>query len=591
VTFVAKQQIQRTALTLAGGIVYVCFAGFADTDPYHGWILGYNATNLQLTTNYIFNTTPNATVAEFGVNAGEGGLWTSGGGLSVDANTNLFFETGNGSFDATNGSGGTDFGDTFMKLSTTNNGLQVADYFTPYNEAMLQTKDLDLGSCGLLLLPDQPGPHPHLTTGSGKQGWIYLIDRDQMTSDGNHFNGATSNDFVVQVITNGLSGGAYDTPACYNGGIYYAASGDKLKTFGMTNGVMSTNSISTGTRAYPSPGATPMITANGTNDGLVWALANANPEVLVAYDATNLTTELYNTTQASGNRDKLANGVKFTLPIVVNGKAYAAGQSNVAVLGLLGGTLAFSAPAYTGQQYLSNAVITVNRVGPTAGAVSVSYATVAGGSAAAGVNYSNVSGTLNWAGGDGSPKTFNVPVINAGLATPDQTINIVLTGPSGNTGISPPASEVLTLLESPLGNWRQEYFGGNANDPAIAGGLADPAGDGIPNLLKYALGADPFTPGPSNPFTLKAAGGSFGLTFNRNTAAADITYTLLYSDELQSWFPFMTYNAATGLVADVGGAGASESAPVGTPPNQTIAATITDFAEAAARYFRLEVSQ
>jgi hypothetical protein len=412
-----------------------------------------------------------------------------------------------------------------------------------------------------------------------------------MTSDGNHFNGATSNDFVVQVITNGLSGGAYDTPACYNGGIYYAASGDKLKTFGMTNGVMSTNSISTGTRAYPSPGATPMITANGTNDGLVWALANANPEVLVAYDATNLTTELYNTTQASGNRDKLANGVKFTLPIVVNGKAYAAGQSNVAVLGLLGGTLAFSAPAYTGQQYLSNAVITVNRVGPTAGAVSVSYATVAGGSAAAGVNYSNVSGTLNWAGGDGSPKTFNVPVINAGLATPDQTINIVLTGPSGNTGISPPASEVLTLLESPLGNWRQEYFGGNANDPAIAGGLADPAGDGIPNLLKYALGADPFTPGPSNPFTLKAAGGSFGLTFNRNTAAADITYTLLYSDELQSWFPFMTYNAATGLVADVGGAGASESAPVGTPPNQTIAATITDFAEAAARYFRLEVSQ
>jgi hypothetical protein len=96
VTFVAKQQIQRTALTLAGGIVYVCFAGFADTDPYHGWILGYNATNLQLTTNYIFNTTPNATVAEFGANAGEGGLWTSGGGMSVDANTNLFLKLATG---------------------------------------------------------------------------------------------------------------------------------------------------------------------------------------------------------------------------------------------------------------------------------------------------------------------------------------------------------------------------------------------------------------------------------------------------------------------------------------------------------------
>ncbi len=154
VTFNAEQELQRPALTLAGGIVYVCYSGFADTDPYHGWVLGFNATNLVLQTNLVFNTTPNATVAVFGGNAAEGGLWMGGNGLSVDTGTNLFFEVGNGSFSA-NTNGG-DYADSFMKLSTASNRFTVTDYFTPYNQASLAASDSDLGSGGPLLLPDSP---------------------------------------------------------------------------------------------------------------------------------------------------------------------------------------------------------------------------------------------------------------------------------------------------------------------------------------------------------------------------------------------------------------------------------------------------
>ena len=137
VTFVPELQLQRPALTLAGGKLYVAYGSYADTDPYHGWIIGYNATNLAQLTNSIFCTTPNATMAAFGANAGEGALWMGGNGLSVDTNNNLYFETANGSFQNTNGWG--DYADSFMKLSTTN-GLAVTDYFTPLQPGLVAVR-------------------------------------------------------------------------------------------------------------------------------------------------------------------------------------------------------------------------------------------------------------------------------------------------------------------------------------------------------------------------------------------------------------------------------------------------------------------
>ena len=176
VTFSAIQECARPALTLAGGILYVAFGSHDDTDPYHGWVFGYNATNLSVAT--IYCTTPNARLSTFGSNAGEGAIWQGGNGLLVDAGTNLYFETGNGSFTA-NTNGG-DYGDSFVKLSTASNKLAVADYFTPFNQASLQAGDVDLGSGGPLLLPDSVGSaaHPHLLVGCGKEGRIYLRDGD-----------------------------------------------------------------------------------------------------------------------------------------------------------------------------------------------------------------------------------------------------------------------------------------------------------------------------------------------------------------------------------------------------------------------------
>jgi hypothetical protein len=209
--------------------------------PYHGWITGFSATNLAQLTNYIFNTTPNATTATFGANAAEGGIWMGGGGLCVDDNSNLFFMVGNGSFSATNNSGGTDFGDSFIKLTTTN-GLVVSDYFTPWNQATLQSQDSDLGSGGLLLLPYQSGAFPHEMLGAGKQGQIYVINRDQFTTANKHFDSTNGIDFIVQTNL-GKIGASFDTPAYFNGRIYYAAQNDNLKAIAVTNGALAVNTI------------------------------------------------------------------------------------------------------------------------------------------------------------------------------------------------------------------------------------------------------------------------------------------------------------------------------------------------------------
>src|SRR5207237_3592068 len=158
--FEARQHLQRVALTLANGIVYVAYAGYGETDPFHGWLLGYNAANLEPLTNYVCNSTPNSTVTNFGPNAGEGGIWMGGCGLAVDASGYLYVATGNGSFNAYNASNGTEYASSFLKLSTAG-GLSVADYFTPYNQKYLSDNDLDLGAGGVVLLPDQSGTIPH----------------------------------------------------------------------------------------------------------------------------------------------------------------------------------------------------------------------------------------------------------------------------------------------------------------------------------------------------------------------------------------------------------------------------------------------
>jgi uncharacterized repeat protein (TIGR03806 family) len=333
VRFSAVQHLQRPALTLAGGILYVCYGSHADTDPYHGWILGYNPANLALLTNYVFNTTPNATAADFGSHAGEGALWMGGNGLCVDAGTNLYFETANGSFSQKTNGG--DYGDCFVRLSTSN-GLAVADYFTPFNEAALQASDSDLGSGGPVLLPETAGgaAHPRLIVGAGKEGKIYLVDCDNM---GRFQSGSDSQ--IVQSIPNAIGGGgSYATPAYFNNRIYYTGKTDVVRAFLITNGMILRTPESRSTTPIGAFTGSPVVSANGIRDAIVWvidpgAYARSGPAVLHAYNATNLALELYNSSQ-NADRDNPGGAVKMTTPVVAGGKVYVGAQYALSVFGL-----------------------------------------------------------------------------------------------------------------------------------------------------------------------------------------------------------------------------------------------------------------
>jgi len=321
--------LQRPALASAGGVLYVAYSGFADTDPYHGWLLGFNAATLQQLTNRIFVTTPNSTISEWGPNAGEGGLWMGGNGPLVDAATNLYFEVGNGPFNAD--TNGTEYGDSFVKLSTTN-GLAVADYFTPFNQASLAAGDTDLGSGGPVLLPHEVGSaaHPHLILGSGKSGTIYLIDRDNM----GHFNVFNNN----QIVQSFQLAPLWNTMAYFNNHIFVCAANNPLFAYTITNGLLSTTPAMRSSYKFLANGASPSISANGTNDAIVWVLekdasfAGRGPAALRAFDAGNLTNQLYSSNDA-GTRDQLQIAREFQVPVIANGKVYVATQSGISVFG------------------------------------------------------------------------------------------------------------------------------------------------------------------------------------------------------------------------------------------------------------------
>ena len=334
VTFDPKQQLQRSALTLAAGILYVNYASYAITDPYHGWIFGYRASDLQKLSNYTFNTSPNGTIAQYGDHAGEAGIWMGGGGICVDSQTNLYFATGNGIFNAFNGTGGTEYGDSLMKLSTAN-GFSILDYFAPYEEQYLADNDLDLGSGGVMLLPDQPGPIPHLLTTCGKTGKLYVVNRDQFTEGDIHCDNINNVDHVIQTYS--LVGGSFATPAWFNGRIYHAATGQPLVSFPFLNGQFDLGSQLTGPRAFNFPGSTPSVSANGTQNGIIWTLQRGTTRaVLSAYNPTSLATELYNSDSA-GTRDQLPTGIKFAVPTIANGKVYVGSTNSLVVFGLFGG--------------------------------------------------------------------------------------------------------------------------------------------------------------------------------------------------------------------------------------------------------------
>jgi hypothetical protein len=442
-------------------------------------------------------------------------------------------------------------------------------------------------------LPDQAGTYPNMLLGAGKEGKIYLMNRDQFTTGNNHFNATSSVDFVAQSVSGQIGGnGSFDTPAYFNGRVYYAGSGSNLKAFSITSGVLSGSPVSTSSRSFAFPGATPSISANGVNNGIVWALQMGTPAVLVAYNASSLATELYNSSQAAGNRDRLASGTKFAVPTVADGKVFAGNSNSVSVFGLLS-VFSFSSPTYSVPENGGSATNTVNRLGGTNGAVQVSYATVAGGTAASGVDYTSVSGVLNWTNGESGSKTFTVPILDDNQAETNETVNMALSSPSSGAALGAQSTAVLTIVEGPYDVWKLAHFGANANNPAIAGDTADPDQDGVLNLMEYALATDPNIYS-TNTFTGNLVGQQFQLYFTRNTSASDITYIVQSSTDLLAWNSLMTYNAASGWGTNQAGTTVFESSSNGVPPDQYVTVTVTTSTNVMAssltnQFLRLEV--
>ncbi|HWX20318.1 MAG TPA: pyrrolo-quinoline quinone [Candidatus Binatia bacterium] len=421
VVFDPGQYKERPGLLLLNGVVYTAWSSHCDFDPYTGWIMGYDERTLAQTN--VLNVTPNGN---------EGAIWMSGAGLAADSLGNIYFLDANGTFDATLTNGFPsqgDFGNAFIKLSTTSNRLAVVDYFAGYTNALENATDEDLGSGGALVLPDLTdllGNTRQLVVGAGKDQNIYLLDRTNMGKFS-----AVNNNAIYQELYNAMPGGVWSSPAYFNSTLYYASDSQQLQAFPLQNALLlPSSSQTTATLGYPPP--TPSVSANGTNNAIVWAGENATPAVLHAYAATNLAIELYNSNQAATNRDHFGAGSKFVVPTVAAGRVYLGAAAGVAVFGLL---------------------------------------------------------------------------------------------------------DTSTL--TPLQLWRKSHFGNPSSVGQGADG-ASPAGDGVPNLLKYALGLDPFTPVIRSKLTTgsiaQLSGQSYAtLSIPRTNRATDITYAVQISTDLQNW--------------------------------------------------------
>lgn len=313
---------ERAALLIAGGVLYTAWGSHCDARPYTGWIMSFDEATLA--GRSVLNVTPN----------GEGGaFWNAGAGPALDAGGSLYVLAANGTFDTTLTAGFPsqgDFGNGFLRISTAGS-LSVADYFATFDTVAQSAADSDLGSGGAMVLPDQTdasGATRHLAVGAGKDGNIYVVDRDSMGK----FDPAANH--AYQVIPGALGGSVYSSPAYYNGAVYYGAGGAPLQRFVLGSARLATSAASQSSTSFGYPGTTPSVSASGASGAIVWAVENGSPSVLHAYDANDLTRELYNSNQNAA-RDSLGPGNKFITPTVAAGKVFVGTTNSVAVYGLL----------------------------------------------------------------------------------------------------------------------------------------------------------------------------------------------------------------------------------------------------------------
>jgi hypothetical protein len=320
-TFDPRLEGQRAALLLSGNNIYVGWASHCDLGSYHGWLMAYNKNSLYTQGTWV--DTPNGR---------EGGYWGGGAGPAADSSGSIYVSSGNGSYD---GAIQADYGDSVLRLNLANRVFTVADYFTPWDEATLDLNDTDVGAGGATLLPDQPGAlYPHLLVQVGKEGTIDLINRDDM----GHFNSGNDND-IVQTLPF-IIGGVWGSPTFWNNTAYFGGQFDRLKAFSYNPQTqqLSTGPVSQSPETFNFPGSTAAVSSNGTSNGIAWIIETdgygGGNAVLRAYNAGNLGSELYNSSQ-NLSRDNPGLAVKFTVPVVADGHVFVGAENQVSMYGLL----------------------------------------------------------------------------------------------------------------------------------------------------------------------------------------------------------------------------------------------------------------
>ena len=322
VTFSPRDQSNRPALLETGDNIYVAFGGQSgDCGLYSGWLISYNA-----------DTLAQSDAIDLNPNSSQGGMWNSGASPSADTAGSIYVATANTGDD--NSIGPNDYPNSVVRL-TNSGAMAIADYFTPYNAEALDRGDDDLGSAGVLILPDLVDSSlvvHHYAVAAGKDGNMYVVDRDNL----GQFSMSTNN--IVQTININSSGAGnenFSTPAYFNNNVYVCPSNETLKAFAITNARLATTATMQTTTAIGTAGFT--ISSNGTNNGIVWAIQPTTGNgVLYAFDASSLSTMLYASNQATGNRDQTAQiQGNFHTPTVAKGRVYFGTGSTVAVFGLL----------------------------------------------------------------------------------------------------------------------------------------------------------------------------------------------------------------------------------------------------------------
>ncbi len=324
VVFAPGQYAERAALLEWNGTIYTAWTSYCDDRPYTGWIIGYSASTLQQT--LVLNLTSNGS---------QGAIWMGGAGLAATS-TNIFFLDANGTFDTTMDSNGFpaqhDFGNAFIKLGTDTKGnFGVVDYYATDNTVQQSSGDVDLGSGGAMILPtvyDNSGDAHNLAVGAGKDNNIYVVDQNNMGKY--HPDGG----YIYQILSGVLINGEWGAPAYFDNKIYYGGVKDYLKAFKISNAMLASTPVSESANSFAYPGTTPSISSSGSTNGIVWALSHTSPAVLYAFNAENLSEELYDSNQ-SGTRDQFGSIDHFVDPMIAAGRVYVPTQTGVAVFGLI----------------------------------------------------------------------------------------------------------------------------------------------------------------------------------------------------------------------------------------------------------------